>query len=96
VAFDNYGERIRECPRCIHWPWPRCIYFGIGNGALRDLKSIHVARGEPKCVAFLVSRVQLFCILAEKKLFCCNPRDHESEQRRGAEDAALRSAGDST
>jgi hypothetical protein len=56
--------------------------------------SIHVAHGDPKCVAFLVSRVRLFCILAEQKLFCCNPRDHESEQRWTVEDAVSKSAGD--
>jgi hypothetical protein len=88
VAFDNCGEIIREYPRCVHWLWPRCIHFDIGNDALRDPTSIHVARGDRKCVAFLVSRVQLFCILAEQNLFCCNPRDRESEQRRRAEDAA--------
>jgi hypothetical protein len=81
VAFDNCGERIQECPRCVHWPWPRCIHFDISNDALRDPTSIHAARGDPRCVAFLVFCVQLFCILADQKLFCCNPQDHESEQR---------------
>jgi hypothetical protein len=32
--------------------------FDIGNDALLDPASIHVARGEPTCVSFLFSRVQ--------------------------------------
>jgi hypothetical protein len=32
--------------------------FDIGNDALRDPKNIYIASGVPKCVAFLVSRVQ--------------------------------------
>jgi hypothetical protein len=36
------------------------IHFDIGNDALRDPMSICSARGEPKCVAFLVFLVQLF------------------------------------
>jgi hypothetical protein len=58
VAFDNCGEIIREYPRCIHWPWSRCIRFDTGNDALRDPMSIHAGRGEPKLADFLVSRVQ--------------------------------------
>jgi hypothetical protein len=36
VAFDNYGERTREYPRCVHWPWPRCIHFDIGGAAIHS------------------------------------------------------------
>jgi hypothetical protein len=36
----------------------RFTHFDSGNDALRDPKNINVARGEPKCVAFLVYRVQ--------------------------------------
>jgi hypothetical protein len=57
--------------------------------------NIHVARGVPKCVTFLVSRVQLFCILAEQRLFCCIPRGCGSEQRRTVADAVSRSVGGS-
>jgi hypothetical protein len=41
VAFDNSEEIIREYPRCLHWPWPRCIHFDISNDALQDPTSIH-------------------------------------------------------
>jgi hypothetical protein len=92
VAFDNCGEIIREYPRCVHWPWPRCIHFDTGNDALRDPTSIHAARGEPTFAAFIVFRVQLFCILAEQKLFCCNPQDHGSAQPQRAVDAVSRFA----
>jgi hypothetical protein len=64
VAFDNCVERIREYPRCVHWPWSRFIHFDTGNDALLDPKSIHAARGEPMSAVLLTSRVQLFCILA--------------------------------
>jgi hypothetical protein len=95
-AFDNCGESIREYQRCVHWLWPICIHFDIDNDAWRDPVSIHVARGAPKCVSFLVSHVKLFFILAEQKLFCFNQLDHESEQQRRAEDTAMSFAGDST
>jgi hypothetical protein len=95
VAFANYGEGTREYPQSVHWPWSRCIHVDIGNDALRDPNNIHVARGVPKCVTLLVSRVKLFCILADQKLFCCNPRGHESKPRRSVEDTVSRSAGDS-
>jgi hypothetical protein len=58
VAFDNCGERIQEYPRCVRWPWLRCIHFDTGNDAWRDQVSIHAAREDPKFAAFLVSRVQ--------------------------------------
>jgi hypothetical protein len=58
MAFDNCVEIIGEYPRCVHLPWPRCIHFDTGNGALWDPMSIHAVRGEPMFAAFLVSRVQ--------------------------------------
>jgi hypothetical protein len=58
VAFDNYGERIREYPRCGRWPVSRCIHFDTANDAWRDQVSTHVAREEPKFAACLVSRVR--------------------------------------
>jgi hypothetical protein len=58
VGFDNFGERTRVCPRCVHWPWPRCRYFDIGSDALLGQRNIRVARGVPKYVTFPVSRVQ--------------------------------------
>jgi hypothetical protein len=58
VAFDNCWERIQEYPGCVQWLWPICIRLDIVNDALWDPMSIHVARVEPKCVAFLVSLVQ--------------------------------------
>jgi hypothetical protein len=54
VELDNCGERIREYPRCIGWPWLRCIHFDTGNGARWDQVNIHAAREEPKLAAFLV------------------------------------------
>jgi hypothetical protein len=68
VAFDNCGERIQECPRCVCWPLSRSIHFDTNNDAWRDQVSTHVAREyqvniraarvEPKFAAFLVSRVR--------------------------------------
>jgi hypothetical protein len=96
MAFDNCGEIIREYPQCVHLPWARCIRFDTGNDALRDPESTHAARVEPKFAAFLVSHVQLFCILAGQKLFCCNLRAHGSAPRQRAVDAGARFAGDLT
>jgi hypothetical protein len=48
---------------------------------------IHAARGALKLATFMVSRVQLFCIVVKQKLLCCNPQDHESAQRQRAVDA---------
>jgi hypothetical protein len=40
---------------------------------------IHVVREVPKFVVFLVSRVQLFFILAVRNMSCFNPRGHGKE-----------------
>jgi hypothetical protein len=93
VAFDNCEERIREYPLWVRWPWPRCIHFDTGNDAWRDQVSIHAACEGPKFAACLVSRVQLFCILADQKLFCCSPRVHGSARQQRAVDADERSTG---
>jgi hypothetical protein len=58
VEFDNCGEIIQEYPRCVRWPWSRCIRFDTGNDAWREQVSIHADREEPKFSACLVSRVQ--------------------------------------
>jgi hypothetical protein len=94
VVFDNCGEIIREYPRCVRWSLSRCIHFDTGNDAWRDQVSIHAAREKPKFSACLAFRVRLFCILAEQKLSCCNPRAHGSARRQRAADADERSAGD--
>jgi hypothetical protein len=96
VVFDNCGAIIREYQQCVRWPWSRCKHFDIASDALRDPTSIHTGRGEPKCVSFLVFRVQLVCILAEQKLFCCNRQDHGSAQQQRAMDAVARLEEDST
>jgi hypothetical protein len=58
VAVDNCGERIQEYPRCVRWPFSKCIHFGTGNDAWRDQVNIHVAREGPKFAAFLDFRVR--------------------------------------
>jgi hypothetical protein len=67
--------------------------FRHRNDAWRGPTNIHVAHGAPTYVGYLVSRVQLFCILAEEMLFCCNPRGRGSGQRRIVADVVLRFGG---
>jgi hypothetical protein len=95
VELGNCGKRTQVCLQCVNWPWPRCTHFDIGNDAWLEPRNIHVVGEVPKFVVLMVSRVQLFCILAVQKMCCCNPRGHESEPRQTTVGAVSRFAGDS-
>jgi hypothetical protein len=58
VAFDKCEEIIRGYPRCVRWPFSRCIHFDTGNDVWRDQVNIHAAREDTEIAAFLVSRVR--------------------------------------
>jgi hypothetical protein len=58
VAVDNYGEIIREYPRCIRSPLLKFIHFDTGHDAWWDQVNIHAHLEEPKLASSLVSRGQ--------------------------------------
>jgi hypothetical protein len=87
------------CTMHERWTQPsQCHSMTLQRNKPRRLKKCrptHVARGAPTCVGYLFSPVQLFCILAEQRLFCCNPRGRGSGRRQRVADVVSRFGGDS-